>query len=75
MQTWLSSLPDHLRFSQENLDKQIDMFETGSTGGAWCYCFMHALHPCYILELTDVSAIIAPPGGELVLIVARPRVG
>lgn len=55
MQTWLASLPDHLRFSQENLDKQIDMFETGSTTSAWCYCFIHALHPCYILELTDVS--------------------
>ena len=56
MQTWLASLPDHLSFSQENLEKQINMFETGANTGAWCFCFMHTLHPCFVLELTDVSA-------------------
>lgn len=53
---WLTSLPEHLRFSEDNLEKQISMFETSSNTGAWCYCFMHTLHPCYVLDLTEVSA-------------------
>lgn len=53
-QVWLSTLPDHLRFSEDSLEKQISMFETSSNTGAWCYCFMHVLHPCFVLSLTDV---------------------
>lgn len=31
------------------------MFETSSNTGAWCYCFIHVLHPCCVLSLIDVS--------------------
>ncbi|KAI0072684.1 hypothetical protein K474DRAFT_1775273 [Panus rudis PR-1116 ss-1] len=50
---WVHSLPDHLRFTEENLEKQISMFETPSNTGAWCFCFMHVLHPCLVLSLLD----------------------
>ncbi|CDO73284.1 hypothetical protein BN946_scf185008.g46 [Trametes cinnabarina] len=41
---WFQSLPSHLQFNEENLETQVAMFETGSNSGAWCYCFMHAIH-------------------------------
>lgn len=77
MQTWVASLPEHLRFSQANLDKQIDMFETGATSAAWCYCFMHTLHPCFILELMEVrsrSLVDGRRNAYRLSVVSRPRV-
>ncbi|KAF7794476.1 hypothetical protein EIP86_005610 [Pleurotus ostreatoroseus] len=54
---WLASLPPHLRFSEENLEKQITMHETSSNTGAWCFCFVHTLHPCYLLDLYEASLL------------------
>ncbi|KAI0704283.1 hypothetical protein BC835DRAFT_1262153 [Cytidiella melzeri] len=62
LQVWLASLPDHLRFTQDTLDKQISMFETSSNSGAWCYCYIHTLHPCYLLDLTEAEGrLLAEP--------------
>ncbi|GJE90984.1 Zn(II)2Cys6 transcription factor [Phanerochaete sordida] len=55
VQAWVTSLPDELRFSPETLEKQIEMFATGANTGAWCYLFIHTLHPCLHLELTDAE--------------------
>jgi len=48
---WVSSLPDHLRFSEENLQVQLSMLETGSNMGAWCFCSMHVVHASCTLAL------------------------
>ena len=53
-QEWVASLPSHLQFTEENLDTQVAMFDTSSTSGAWCYCFMHAMHPCCYLAVREV---------------------
>ncbi|KAI0821580.1 hypothetical protein BC629DRAFT_467615 [Irpex lacteus] len=55
LQIWVSSLPDHLQFTEDTLEKQIAMFETSSNSGAWCYCYIHTLHPCYVLDLTEAE--------------------
>lgn len=55
-QVWVDSLADHLRYSEANLEKQVDMFETSSNTGAWAFCFMHVLHPCLVLSMTEVSS-------------------
>ncbi|TCD60647.1 hypothetical protein EIP91_009734 [Steccherinum ochraceum] len=55
IQIWVDSLADHLRFSEANLEKQVSMFETSSNTGAWCFCFMHVLHPCLVLSMTEVD--------------------
>ena len=55
-QIWVDSLADHLRYSEANLEKQVDMFETSSNTGAWAFCFMHVLHPCLVLSMTEVSS-------------------
>lgn len=59
LQIWVSSLPDHLQFTEDTLEKQIAMFETSSNSGAWCYCYIHTLHPCYVLDLTEVRTFIS----------------
>ncbi|GBE86576.1 hypothetical protein SCP_0904550 [Sparassis crispa] len=58
---WLSTLPGHLRFSEETLENQLSMFETGSNTGAWCFCFMHALHPCCFLALLEGEGRLGEP--------------
>lgn len=58
VQTWVSSLPDELRFSPETLEKQIEMFATSVNTGVWCYLFIHTLHPCLHLDLTDAEGRI-----------------
>ncbi|KAH8093813.1 hypothetical protein BXZ70DRAFT_384818 [Cristinia sonorae] len=55
VQIWTESLADHLRFSKANLERQVSMFETSSNTGAWAFCFMHVLHPCLILSMTEVD--------------------
>ena len=59
IQMWLASIPDHFRYSEENLHRHITMHETSSNTGAWCFCFVHALHPCYLLDLYEVSRCLA----------------
>jgi hypothetical protein len=55
LQSWISSLPEHLRFSEENLQVQLSMFETSSNTGAWCFCCMHVLHASVALALNVVG--------------------
>jgi hypothetical protein len=49
--SWMSSLPDHLRFSEDNLQMQMSMFETSSNAGAWSFCCMHVIHASCMLAL------------------------
>ncbi|KJA23614.1 hypothetical protein HYPSUDRAFT_66286 [Hypholoma sublateritium FD-334 SS-4] len=51
MEEWDRTLPDHLRFSEENLQVQQSMFETSSNGGAWCWCCIHLYHASCALVL------------------------
>ncbi|KAF8225547.1 hypothetical protein L208DRAFT_1368129 [Tricholoma matsutake] len=51
MQSWVNSLPDHLRFSEQSLQVQQSMFETSSNSGAWCFCLMHVVHATSALAL------------------------
>lgn len=48
---WASSLPDHLQFSDQNLQVQKSMFETSSNTGAWCFCCMHVYYASFALAL------------------------
>ncbi|EMD39062.1 hypothetical protein CERSUDRAFT_112754 [Gelatoporia subvermispora B] len=53
---WVASLSGQLVFSEDNLEKQLAMFETSSNSGAWCFCFMHVLHPCAYLSVLEGEA-------------------
>lgn len=57
MQSWVNSLPDHLRFSEQSLQVQQSMFETSSNSGAWCFCLMHVVHATSALALNYVSSL------------------
>ncbi|KAJ7115846.1 fungal-specific transcription factor domain-containing protein [Mycena epipterygia] len=48
---WASNLPEHLRFSEQNLQVQQSMFETSSNTGAWCFCCMHVYYASFALAL------------------------
>ncbi|KAH9839837.1 uncharacterized protein C8Q71DRAFT_830386 [Rhodofomes roseus] len=61
LDNWLASLPQHLQFSEDNVQKQIDMFETSSNTGAWCFCFMHALYPCCYLAFLEGEGRLGEP--------------
>ncbi|PCH44218.1 hypothetical protein WOLCODRAFT_138836 [Wolfiporia cocos MD-104 SS10] len=61
LESWLESLPAHLRFTAENMEKQEAMFETSSNTGAWCYCFMHSLYPCCYLALAEGEGRLGEP--------------
>ncbi|KAJ7245114.1 fungal-specific transcription factor domain-containing protein [Mycena haematopus] len=63
---WVSNLPDHLRFSEQNLQVQQSMFETSSNTGAWCFCCMHIYYAGFTLALhaarnTMLSYSMNPP--------------
>ncbi|RPD64404.1 hypothetical protein L226DRAFT_460309 [Lentinus tigrinus ALCF2SS1-7] len=58
---WAASLPSHLQFTEDNLDTQITMFETSSNSGAWCFCFIHALHPCCHLAILEGEGKLGDP--------------
>ncbi|RDX54253.1 hypothetical protein OH76DRAFT_1398573 [Lentinus brumalis] len=58
---WAASLPSHLQFTEDNLETQITMFETSSNSGAWCFCFMHALHPCCHLAILEGEGKLGDP--------------
>ncbi|KAJ7077853.1 fungal-specific transcription factor domain-containing protein [Mycena belliarum] len=51
---WASSLPDHLQFSDQNLQVQKSMFETSSNTGAWCFCCMHVYYASFALALHTI---------------------
>lgn len=61
LEEWDASLSGHLRFSEDNLEKQVSMFDTSSNTGAWCFCFMHALYPCSCLALAEGEGRLAEP--------------
>ncbi|KAI0792118.1 hypothetical protein C8Q75DRAFT_714655 [Abortiporus biennis] len=63
VETWVASLADHLRFSEETLEKQVSMFETSANTGAWCFCLMHVMHPCLVLSLLDAEGKQGDPIG------------
>ncbi|KAF9461199.1 fungal-specific transcription factor domain-containing protein [Collybia nuda] len=52
LEAWASSLPEHLRFSEQSLLVQQSMFETSSNTGAWCWCCMHIYRASTALALS-----------------------
>ncbi|KAF9557342.1 hypothetical protein CPC08DRAFT_693369, partial [Agrocybe pediades] len=48
---WERTLPEHLRFSEQNLQVQRSMFETSSNTGAWCWCSIHVYHASCAMAL------------------------
>ncbi|KAF9785169.1 hypothetical protein BJ322DRAFT_1061677 [Thelephora terrestris] len=46
LKAWESSLPDHLRYTKDNLHIMSSMYETPMNTGPWCFFYMHALHSC-----------------------------
>ncbi|KAI6149823.1 fungal-specific transcription factor domain-containing protein [Pisolithus tinctorius] len=48
---WAEALPDHLRFTDENLLVQMNIYDTGFNMGAWCFAAMHAFHNSCVLAL------------------------
>ncbi|KAF8636421.1 hypothetical protein AX17_003603 [Amanita inopinata Kibby_2008] len=58
LQEWNTLLPEHLRFSEQNLSVQQSMFETSSNNGAWCYCCMHVYHASCLIALNNARQIL-----------------
>ena len=73
LQEWAASLPSHLQFTEDNLDTHTTMFETSSNSGAWCFCFMHALHPCCHLGILEVRFVPLSVSSEDVIPRSRKR--
>lgn len=72
LQAWAQALPDHLRFTDENLAVQTNIYETASNTGAWCFAAMHVFHNSCILALNWVRRLSLAAGACGVLIgVAR----
>ncbi|KAH9846042.1 hypothetical protein C2E23DRAFT_908072 [Lenzites betulinus] len=61
LDAWHESLPGHLKFTEENLETQVTMFETSSNSGVWCYCFMHAMYPCCYLAILEGQGMLSEP--------------
>ncbi|KZT10066.1 uncharacterized protein LAESUDRAFT_645649 [Laetiporus sulphureus 93-53] len=61
LNAWIQSLPAHLRFSEENVEKQEEMFGMSSNTGAWCFFFMHALYPCCYLAVLEGEGRLGEP--------------
>ncbi|EJD07627.1 uncharacterized protein FOMMEDRAFT_164553 [Fomitiporia mediterranea MF3/22] len=61
LEQWVTSLADHLKYSSDNLQAQLSLWETGSNAGTWCYCFMHILHACAVLALSSVRGRLGQP--------------
>ena len=60
-QAWEDSLPEHLRYTEENLHIMNSMYETPANTGAWCFFYMHALHSCCEMSASSVRFSIVPP--------------
>jgi hypothetical protein len=60
-QAWAASLPEQLRFTSEELEQQMAMFETGSNAAAWCYCMFHTMHLGAVLALDTAKAALGGP--------------
>ncbi|KAF9653312.1 hypothetical protein BDM02DRAFT_3182854 [Thelephora ganbajun] len=44
LRAWEDSLPEHLRYTEENLYMMSSVYETAANTGPWCFFYMHALH-------------------------------
>jgi len=68
VEDWASSLPDHLRFSEQSLQVQQSMFETCSNTGAWAFCCLHVYHASCALALSHarqwLSRTLPGPGTQ-----------
>ncbi|KAG1881271.1 hypothetical protein F4604DRAFT_1993493 [Suillus subluteus] len=65
LNAWDRSLPESLRFTDENFATQMALFATNSNMGAWCFCVMHIIHcSCvYALNHARKRCRTAIPGG------------
>ena len=61
IQAWEDSLPEHLRYTEENLHIMNSMYETPANTGAWCFFYMHSLHSCCEMSAFSVCLSIVPP--------------
>ncbi|KAF9245240.1 fungal-specific transcription factor domain-containing protein [Melanogaster broomeanus] len=41
---WADALPEHLRFTDDNLSVYATQYDTASNMGAWSFCAMHVTH-------------------------------
>ncbi|KAG0709258.1 hypothetical protein DFH29DRAFT_887375 [Suillus ampliporus] len=65
LHAWDESLPDTLRFTDENLAIQMTLFATNSNVGAWCFSAMHFIHCSCVFGLNQARqrCRTAMPGG------------
>ncbi|KAL5492462.1 hypothetical protein ACEPAI_3909 [Sanghuangporus weigelae] len=61
LEQWVLSLADHLKYSSENLQAHLTLWETGSNSSTWCYCFMHILHACAVLAISSARRRLGQP--------------
>ncbi|KAL5536850.1 hypothetical protein ACEPAF_673 [Sanghuangporus sanghuang] len=61
LEQWVLSLADHLKYSPENLQAHLTLWETGSNSSTWCYCFMHILHACAVLAISSARRSLGQP--------------
>ena len=66
-QAWEDSLPEHLRYTEENLHIMNSMYETPANTGAWCFFYMHALHSCCEMSAASVRFLDCSAGSYPVL--------
>ena len=60
-QAWEDSLPEHLRYTEENLHIMASMYETPANTGPWCFFYMHALHSCCEMSASSVRFLVVFP--------------
>ncbi|KAG8220933.1 hypothetical protein J3R82DRAFT_2437 [Butyriboletus roseoflavus] len=48
---WADVLPEHMRFTDDNLSVHIAQYDTASNTGAWCFLIMHVIHCSSMLAL------------------------
>ncbi|THU99171.1 hypothetical protein K435DRAFT_964622 [Dendrothele bispora CBS 962.96] len=64
MLAWVESLPQELRFTDQNLSVQRSMLETSSNTGAWCFALTHVLHASCVLALGIYNRYVAVESGK-----------
>ncbi|KAI5121614.1 hypothetical protein M0805_001146 [Coniferiporia weirii] len=76
LEQWAHSLSDHLKYNIDNLRFQLSLWETNSNTSTWCYCFMHILHACSVLALSDIRKRLrqGPSRGHQSALVAVPTI-
>ncbi|KAF5367466.1 hypothetical protein D9758_003786 [Tetrapyrgos nigripes] len=64
LHAWAESLPQELRFTDQNLNVQRSMLETSSNTGAWCFALTHALHASCVLALGVYNRFLEVESGK-----------